>query len=555
VYDAGGRLVRESTPAGSRDYEYDAAGQLLAVTDADGTRTEYVHDGAGRRTRLIRPDGSWTEYAWGQSGQLKSVADRTPDGMETSRHGLWVDALGELAAVDGVELWWDTANPIPTLAGFGGGQVLSLPGGVTGIGEAWIAPGWRATRPTDQSDPWTVIGAPTVPAPGPGGAAGAGAAGMGAVPGLAGMLPAGITLTGNGGLDVAGLEWLGARAYDPATRGFLSTDPLSPVLGAGWDGNPYAYAGNNPLNTTDPTGLRPLTDDELKAYDGSSRGAFAAAGNWVKDNWEYIAGGAMVIAGGVLMATGVGGPAGMMLIAAGADTIIQKATTGGVNWGQVAVSGALGGFGGASIAARAGLTGMKATLVAGASSGGISGGIQGTYGYYSGPGPHTISGAVGATAQGTVFGAATGGAGGAAGHKLGQAAIAKLTVRPGSETVAIGRWMAGRVTPYADTHGYGYYSGTPNWIHKPMEALAARAGKDSLAEGVLGRATTSVDEFFNRAWINTQINSGKDIVDIGVDLDSNFYQLERKAVDGYSGYSRDFQPNSDLRVAESLSRH
>lgn len=555
VYDAGGRLVRESTPAGSRDYEYDAAGQLLAVTDADGTRTEYVHDGLGRRTRLIRPDGSWTEYAWGQSGQLKSVADRTPDGMETSRHELWVDALGELAAVDGVELWWDTANPIPALAGFGGGQVPSLPGGVTGIEDAWTAPGWRAARPTDQSDPWAVIGAPTVPAPGPRGTAGAGAAGMGAVPGLAGVLPAGITLTGNGGLDVAGLEWLGARAYDPATRGFLSTDPLSPVLGAGWDGNPYAYAGNNPLNTTDPTGLRPLTDDELKAYDGSSRGAFAAAGNWVGDNWEYIAGGAMVIAGGVLMATGVGGPAGMMLIAAGADTIIQKATTGGVNWGQVAVSGALGGFGGASIAARAGLTGMKATLVAGASSGGISGGIQGTYGYYSGPGPHTISGAVGATAQGTVFGAATGGAGGAAGHKLGQAAIAKLTVRPGSETVAIGRWMAGRVTPYADTHGYGYYSGTPNWIHKPMEALAARAGKDSLAEGVLGRATTSVDEFFNRAWINTQINSGKDIVDIGVDLDSNFYQLERKAVDGYSGYSRDFQPNSDLRVAESLSRH
>ncbi|MEQ4521116.1 type IV secretion protein Rhs, partial [Pseudarthrobacter sp. B907] len=82
-YDTGGRLTRESTPAGSRAYEYDAAGQLLAVTDADGTRTEYVHDGLGRRTRLIRPDGSWTEYAWGQSGQLKNVADRTPDGMET----------------------------------------------------------------------------------------------------------------------------------------------------------------------------------------------------------------------------------------------------------------------------------------------------------------------------------------------------------------------------------------------------------------------------------------------------------------------------------------
>jgi hypothetical protein len=36
----------------------------------------------------------------------------------------------------------------------------------------------------------------------------------------------------------------------------------------------------------------------------------------------------------------------MMLISAGADTIIQKATTGEVNWGEVAVSGAFGAVGG-----------------------------------------------------------------------------------------------------------------------------------------------------------------------------------------------------------------
>ncbi|MDI3241319.1 hypothetical protein QK292_07515 [Arthrobacter sp. AL08] len=151
---------------------------------------------------------------------------------------------------------------------------------------------------------------------------------------MAGTLPAGITLTGNGGLDVAGLEWLGARAYDPATRGFLSTDP---------------------------TGLRPLTGEELKAYDGSSRGAFAAAGNWLGENWEYLAGGAMVIAGGVMIATGVGGPVGMMLVGAGADMIIQKATTGEVDPLQVGFSAVLGGFGGvgtAALASRAGPTGM-----------------------------------------------------------------------------------------------------------------------------------------------------------------------------------------------------
>ena len=175
----------------------------------------------GRRSRLIRPDGSWTEYAWGETGYLQGTVDRTPDGAETSRHTLWVDALGELASVDGCPVWWDSASPIPTLAGIGDGQVLSLPGGVTGIGEAWIAPGWRAARATDQDDLWAVLGASVIPEPGT--VSGSAGLGPGATPGMAGGLPAGIGLTGDGGLDIAGLEWLGAQAYDPAARGFLST--------------------------------------------------------------------------------------------------------------------------------------------------------------------------------------------------------------------------------------------------------------------------------------------------------------------------------------------
>jgi RHS repeat-associated protein len=378
VYDAGGRLIRETTPGGFRVFEYDAAGQLLAVTEPDGSRTEYVHDGLGRRTRLIRPDGSWTEYSWGPTGYLNSTTDRTPDGGEVARHGLWVDALGELAAVDGAELWWDTASPIPTLTGISGGQVLSLPGGVTGVGEAWTAPGWRAARPTDQSDPWAVLGTPTIPDPAPGGAARPGATGVGSMPGLAGVLPAGIALTGNGGLDIGGVEWLGKRAYDPATRGFLSTDPLAPVLGAGWDGNPYAYAGNNPLNTTDPTGLRPLTDDELKAYDGSSRGGLAAAGDWWKDNWEYVAAGAVILVGVALMFTGVGGPVGMALIGAaagaltsgGASAIVQKASAGSVDMNKVWEDAAIGAVGGMAGGAAGGLLTRGANAARAASAGG-----------------------------------------------------------------------------------------------------------------------------------------------------------------------------------------
>ncbi|MBP3036570.1 hypothetical protein J2M53_09940 [Arthrobacter sp. zg-ZUI100] len=233
----------------------------------------------------------------------------------------------------------------PILSGLHPLRLLTLTGkcgGVTGIGEAWLSPGWRAARPTDETDPWAVLGASIIPEPGTVSGMGAGS-GSGVSTGL----PAGISLTGSGGLDVAGLEWLGARAYDPAARGFLSTDPLPPVLGAGWDGNPYAYAGNNPLNATDPAGLHPLTDEDLKAYDASSRGAFAAVGDWMSDNWEYVVGGAAIVGGAALLFVPGGQLVGAGLISFGADVVIQKATTGEVNWSQAGVSGGLGmlGFG------------------------------------------------------------------------------------------------------------------------------------------------------------------------------------------------------------------
>lgn len=154
-------------------------------------------------------------------------------------------------------------------------------------------------------------------------------------------MPAGIGFTGDGGLDVAGLEWLGAGAYDPAAWGFLSTDPLASALGAGWDGNPYSYAGNNPLDSSDPTGLRPLTDEDLKAYAASNRGVLAAAGDWVKDNWEYVVGGVAIIGGAALMFVPGGQVFGAGLISFGADVVIQKATTGEVNWAQAGISGGL----------------------------------------------------------------------------------------------------------------------------------------------------------------------------------------------------------------------
>ncbi|HTD08366.1 MAG TPA: RHS repeat-associated core domain-containing protein [Solirubrobacteraceae bacterium] len=47
-----------------------------------------------------------------------------------------------------------------------------------------------------------------------------------------------------------GLIYTRARTYDPATAQFLTQDPLEAITG-----EPYSYAGDNPLNHSDPSGL------------------------------------------------------------------------------------------------------------------------------------------------------------------------------------------------------------------------------------------------------------------------------------------------------------
>jgi RHS repeat-associated protein len=51
-----------------------------------------------------------------------------------------------------------------------------------------------------------------------------------------------------------GLIYMRARVYDPATAQFLSVDPAEPITRA-----PYNYAGDNPLNRLDRTGLQEET--------------------------------------------------------------------------------------------------------------------------------------------------------------------------------------------------------------------------------------------------------------------------------------------------------
>jgi RHS repeat-associated protein len=59
---------------------------------------------------------------------------------------------------------------------------------------------------------------------------------------------------GRDSLSGLGVSQLGQRLYDPVLGRFLSRDPLRVVRGAATT-NAYAFALNDPLNRTDPTGL------------------------------------------------------------------------------------------------------------------------------------------------------------------------------------------------------------------------------------------------------------------------------------------------------------
>lgn len=324
AYDANGRLARET---GARDvaYAYDAAGQLVSAG-----ATRFAYDGAGRRTRESGPGGE-RAYGWDALGRPAMIGD-TPT---------VVDALGELTRVGDTPVLWDSADPLAPLAWVGGAAVV-------GDGRPWAA--------VDASDP--------------GGVQWLGGDHDADVWGAAGP---GLQLDPDGELTVDGLTWLRNRAYDPATRAFLTPDPLPAVPGTAYAANPYHYAGNDPVGHADPLGLRPMTDADLRAYrDGLDGGMFGAVSDWWSDNWEYVAAGAAIVGGVALLATGVGGPAGIALLAAsgallagGTSVAMQKYEKGEVDWGEAgqaalvgAAAGAVGGGAAAAVGRLPAFTGQ-----------------------------------------------------------------------------------------------------------------------------------------------------------------------------------------------------
>ena len=318
----------------------------------------FSYDGNDSRLLQVSSDGSGSSLTYGAAGFVNSVASwgsaedsavsfsllcASTDGRVLAAGGAPAGApefgvpstgagavAGSAAGFDASvmhPLVWDENSFVPRVLGVSGSSMPSVGSLVPGAGSGagLLDPyGWASLG----------VAAPALPS----------AQGAGATPVLPDSL-VGVSAASGVVLGSSGFEVLGARVVDSRVARFTAPDPLAAPVGAGWGADPFSLVGGNPVSLVDPWGLSPVSVEEFE-----KQKAVAAS---VRNVLEYVAGGAMVIAGAVIGAVGAGtGPLGGAvlggisgaLMGAGMSVLEQKVKGERVDWskaGQEAVKGGI----------------------------------------------------------------------------------------------------------------------------------------------------------------------------------------------------------------------
>ena len=225
AYDAANQLTEGPVSPGSAvtpaTFAYDLDGNRTSATPERGTATRYSYDQADRLVRHVPATGSSTTYVY------------DGDGLRTKK------TVGTTAT----RFAWDRSDSLPLLLSDAANSYVYGPDGlpleqINGSGTVTyyhhdeigstrlLTSSSGATNATFTYDPYGTLAART------------------------GTQTTPLGFAGQYTDAESGLQYLRARYYDPATGQFLTRDPLTAS-----SGQPYGYAGGNPLAATDPSGL------------------------------------------------------------------------------------------------------------------------------------------------------------------------------------------------------------------------------------------------------------------------------------------------------------
>ncbi|CAN1212165.1 hypothetical protein TUMEXPCC7403_18305 [Tumidithrix helvetica PCC 7403] len=226
AYDANNRLKNATNGTKVTSFTYDNNGSTLTKSDGTNTVTyDWINDG---ENRLIKVDNgtSQTSYVYDASGnRVASITDGVRKNYLLDTRGL-AKVLQES----------DANGQIQTKYTFGLGLIKSESGGNTSF---YHSDGLGSTRLLTDST-GQVTDRYTYDA-------------FGRLLARGGSSSNSFQFAGEQ-RDGTGLDYLRARYYDSELGRFISKDAFGGRLSSPISQNPYAYANNNPINFTDPSG-------------------------------------------------------------------------------------------------------------------------------------------------------------------------------------------------------------------------------------------------------------------------------------------------------------
>ena len=262
VYDPAGNLVRRTDPLGIVDYTYDAASQL----QSQGSES-FGYDPHGNLTTWQNSRGIYT-YTYNYENLLTGLTlpDRTTLGFTYDAFGrrLAVQGAGETRdfLYDGLDVILDGNSDLSQVTErylYGDGLLVGRQATQTGF-TAYHGDGLENVRflADRNGRPFAAYGYDAFGRPAH----------------AAGIDPNPFRFVGQHSVYQHGVPaWptllMGFRYYDPASGRFLTRDPWPGNLFDPQSLNDYAYASDNPVRYSDPTGLRRIRKSSCAHQDDS----------------------------------------------------------------------------------------------------------------------------------------------------------------------------------------------------------------------------------------------------------------------------------------------